>query len=304
MLENFIYGDTPSAAAVQNLISTIFSQSEQFDVSHYELSNDCDIRMLVVRTLLTYLELEGYLEGGTPFYSSYRFKPLMSSKQILERFDAERRQFLSRVLAQSRKGRTWFTIDAAAAAHALNEPRDRIVRALNYLGEQRILDIEAEGVRYRYRRLRLPQSAQKVAAELHGRTLKREENELARLQQVLDLVSLDDCQVRALSRHFGDEMEQPCGHCTWCQRAPRRGGNVVTSRSRSNGSAADSVKQAVTELGADRGRFDSSLTLARFLCGIKSPAISRARMGSHAIFGRLEHLPFQDVIREVERLSG
>ena len=33
------------------------------------------------------MELDGYLEGGTPFYSAYKFKPLVEPEQILNRFD-------------------------------------------------------------------------------------------------------------------------------------------------------------------------------------------------------------------------
>ena len=75
-LENFAFGDTPSRAAVDRLVKEVFDQGPEFDVSFYELSGLCDIRPLVVRTLLTYLELDGFLAGGTPFFSSYRFQPL------------------------------------------------------------------------------------------------------------------------------------------------------------------------------------------------------------------------------------
>ena len=75
-LENFAYGDTPSDEAVRALVQSIFSRAtpgEVFDLAEPELTVEHDIRPLVVRTLLTYLELGGYLEGGTPFYQGYRF---------------------------------------------------------------------------------------------------------------------------------------------------------------------------------------------------------------------------------------
>jgi len=40
--------------------------------------------------------------------------------------------------------------------------------------------------------------------------------------------------------------------------------------------------------------------LARFLCGIPSPSVSRARLGSHALFGLLSDVPFQQVLTWVE----
>jgi ATP-dependent DNA helicase RecQ len=36
--------------------------------------------------------------------------------------------------------------------------------------------------------------------------------------------------------------------------------------------------------------------LARFLCGITSPAVTRARLGRHDAFGLLESRPFAEVL--------
>ncbi|MCH8922983.1 MAG: ATP-dependent DNA helicase RecQ [Planctomycetes bacterium] len=116
VLENFIYGDTPTAVAVRSLVDEVFSLGEQFDLSVYDAAHTHDIRDLVVRTLLTYLQLEGYLEGGTPFYANYQFKPRMSSAEILTRFEGERRDFVARMLAQAVKAKTWFSIDLERAA--------------------------------------------------------------------------------------------------------------------------------------------------------------------------------------------
>ncbi len=104
VLENFVYGDTPSADAVAGLVTEVFAASDEFDASVHELSSQHDIRLLVVQTLLTYLELLGYLEGGTPFYASYKFKPALPSRDILAKFDDERREFLTQVFRQARPG--------------------------------------------------------------------------------------------------------------------------------------------------------------------------------------------------------
>ena len=71
-----MYGDTPDLGAVESLVGEVFAGDGDFDVSEYELSSAHDIRVSVVRTLLTYLELLGHLERGTPFYATYQFRPL------------------------------------------------------------------------------------------------------------------------------------------------------------------------------------------------------------------------------------
>ncbi len=218
VLKNFVFGDTPTRDAVRSLVHEVHSLGDQFDVSTYELSNLHDIRLLVVRTLLTYLELTGYLEGGTPFYSTYQFKPLQSSTEILARFQGERRDFLAKVFQQTAKARTWFKIDVDAAAGRINTERDRIIRALDYLAEQGLLELKAEGVRLRYRRLKAPPDLDALADKLYDRAVAREQSELARLDDVVSLVMHHGCQVSRLGAHFGEPLADPCGHCSSCQR--------------------------------------------------------------------------------------
>ena len=65
-LENFAFGDTPTPEAIAGLLAEVFAhaQGEQFAVSEYELSARHDVRPLVLKTMLTYLELDGFLAAG------------------------------------------------------------------------------------------------------------------------------------------------------------------------------------------------------------------------------------------------
>ena len=296
-LENFALGDTPTLTAVESLVREVFSLGEQFDVSYHELANQHDIRVLVVRTLLTYLELEGYIEGGTPFYSSFKFQAKKPSHEILAQFSGERRQFLESVLRQVKKAKTWLHLDVDRAAEAIGSPRDRIVRALDYLAEQGWIDLKAEGTRNQYRRLKLPTNQNSLAAELHGRMLKRQENDLARLRQVLELVEHDGCQVAALCEHFGETLPGPCGHCSWCldgqsatQLSPRSSAPIDEAVLR----RAATVRREYPEV------LGNSVALARFLCGVSSPALARKRLSGHPLFGALAHVPFDVVRKQIE----
>jgi len=291
VLENFIYGDTPDAAALLSLIEELFSLGEKFDVSLYTLSATHDIRPLVLRTLLTYLELAGYLQGGTPFYANYQFKPLQSSTVILGHFEGERRDFLAALFRQSVKGRTWFSLDLDRAVTTLNTTRERIVRALDWLGEQQLLEVKVAGIRHRYQCLQQPASIEELATELHQRILKREQAEIHRLQQVLNLITLDNCQTNALAAHFGEQRQQPCGHCSWCERGksdiPPRHAPVIS----------EALLQEVFSLQREQTEvLTTPRLLTRFLCGITSPRLSRSKLNTHALFGSLEKAAFADVL--------
>lgn len=291
-LENFAYGDTPTREAVERLVEEVFAQGPDIDVSYYELSARCDIRQLVVRTLLTYLELDGYISGGTPYYSVYRFQPLRSSQEILAEFDGERREFLEKLLRQVQKAKTWFSIDVDRAAQNLGATRDRVVRALDYLAERGWVDLRAEGTRNRYREMKSPADRLVLARQLHDRTVERERQEIARLGQVLELADRPDCQVVALCRHFGESRSQPCGHCTRClepTNAPRpapRPKRIVDA------SIVEKAKHLRKQFPIP---LSDPVAMARFLCGISSPALTRAKLTSHALFASLDGYPFGEV---------
>src|SRR5574338_523073 len=259
----------------------------ELDLAVHELAARHDLRPLVLRTLLTYLERDGFLEGGTPCYADYRFKPLMSSAQILARFDGQRRQFLERLFRQATKERIWFGLDPAAAARALGCDRERVVRALDWLGEQARLEVKVAGVRHRYRRLRAPADPDALAAELHRRLLNREKAELARLQQVLDFAALSGCHSAALAAHFGEVLPQPCGQCSGCQGPP------APMPGRSASTIPETLVAELAALRATKGRaLASPRALARFLCGLPSPVLTRAKLPAHPLFGRLAEVPF------------
>ncbi len=292
VLENFVLGDTPTRDSADRFVKEIFSQDADFDVSYFDLARKSDIRILVIRTLMTYLELEGYLEGGTPFYSGYQFKPLMSSAEILEKFDGEYRDFLRRMLAQSRKKKTWVYIDVDAAAGKLQQPRNRLVAALDDLGNQQMLDLKVTGVRNRYRRLRQPESYDALVDHLYDQGLQRERRELERLEQVIRLVDLRECQVAHLCHHFGKPLGHDCGHCSSCLNPPMPGLGKRASTSVTN-DVAERIRKAQAEL---EYQLPDRVQLVRFLCGLSSPAISKARLQSDPRFGSLEELPFQAVL--------
>ena len=72
----------------------LLSRGPEFDVSLYELSFRHDIRQLVLRTALTYLELRGVLRQGTPFYAGYEVQLLRPLAEITAEFAGPHGQFV------------------------------------------------------------------------------------------------------------------------------------------------------------------------------------------------------------------
>jgi ATP-dependent DNA helicase RecQ len=254
------------------------------------LATGHDIRVLVVRTALTHLELLGVLHQGTPFYAGYEFKPLAPVEDIVKRFPGERGRFLADVFRTARKGRIWY---------ALDRPPERTTRALDYLDQQRLIELRVSDVRHRFEWLDDTRPTETLVAELAERFSRHEAREVARVQQVLALIESPTCQVNALVGYFGQRREEPCGHCTVCLDGPVRLPEPcarppiasLVDRDELTGLARDHP----TELGEARQQ-------ARFLCGLSSPAVTAARLGRHALFGSLENHRFAEILTWCESL--
>ncbi|MEM9556628.1 MAG: RecQ family ATP-dependent DNA helicase [Acidobacteriota bacterium] len=291
-LRNFAHGDVPDAAGVRGLVHAVFGNEERIILDLYRLSAEHDLRPLVVRTLLTYLELDGRLEAGTPLYDVYRFKPLASSAEILGRFQGERRDFLAALFRQATKRRVWLDLDLSAAARALDASRERLVRALDYLAEQGLLELQASKLRNPYRIVRRPDDLDALAASLHERTLALEARELERIEQVLALAALDGCRWNALCEHFGETRDAPCGHCSFCVD-----GAAPVLLEPAPVAIDDGLWRRADELRRERGDvLGPPRAFARFLVGLSSPRLTKARLGGHPLYGALAEVPFGDVL--------
>jgi ATP-dependent DNA helicase RecQ len=296
VLENFAYGDTPTRHSVGRFVDLLVGQPDSFFLSYYKLSFETDIRLLVLRTLLTYLELDGYIKATSPRYESYKIKPLVTSNVILNHFDGERRKFVAGVLSCLTKGRTWFTLNMVVAAKRLETTRERIVKAIEYMVERNWLEVKVSDLVHGYRWLRKIDQPKLLADDLTERLNQREQSEIARLDDVFQLAFAESCQSEHLSSHFGESLPRPCGHCSACVGD---GPFVIPPvGKRSIGTAAKTYIDRLAHEYPDH--FVTARDRARFLCGLSTPRLVRAKLTRDPNFGICETVPFANVLAEVQ----
>lgn len=293
-LENFIYGDRPSPEAIADLVAFVLAQPELFDVSIYHLSQQTDIRPLVLSTLLTYLELEGVIKYTAPFYSEYKFKYLVPQDALIAGFDASRQDFLRRLFAQASEKKTWSYVDLDTAARNLGEDRSRIVKALNHLEETGKLEVGVTGLRQGMRRLSRPDASQ-LARSLAEKVARNEAANLERTRQVVELMNVPSCKTGYVLAYFGEDLGRPCGHCSYCETGATA---TIGGADRALGpSERRHLDRFLSErpIGARSPR-----DAARFLCGIASPKLSRSPAAKSPLFGALADAPFRAVLSALE----
>ncbi|MCR9292795.1 MAG: RecQ family ATP-dependent DNA helicase [bacterium] len=293
VLDNFAYGDTPSLLGLRKFVQFIAGQPQEFFVSYYSLAYETDIRESVVRTLMTYLELADLLEATAPRYEKYEFKPKLTSSQILNQLQAERRSFAASVLALTVKKKIWFEINLAQAANRLRCDRNRIVRMLDYFAEQGWIEMRASGLVYGYRQLKKITDVEQLVQQLHAYVMDRETGELSRLSELFELFVASRCQSAMLSEHFGQPMLSDCGQCAVCNNHA-----IDQLPPPAQARVGDSAIKALQQLAQKhRDALAEPRQQARFLCGLSSPQSIRARLTRDPLFGCCAAVPFDQVLQ-------
>jgi ATP-dependent DNA helicase RecQ len=176
----------------------------------------------------------------------------------------------------------------------LGQERKRIVRALEVLEERGLVELKASDVRQTYTLLDPFADSDEVAADLMERFQRRETQEIKRLQEVLALVTHEGCQTNRLIGYFGEIRAEPCGHCGYC---------VTRKAQQLPGPAALPPLPAVLDIdtlrklrAAHPAALREPRQIARFLCGLTTPALTRAKLSRDPLCGALEAYRYIEVL--------
>ena len=291
VLENFIFSDTPGEMAVRNLLERVLAFRGDFDVSLYDLATTCDIRQTVVSTMLAYLEMEGVLEARGSFFETYKVKLLQPFERVLAGREAAEKKLLKGIFAEMDAEWKWLAVKVADVSAKMGVKVDKVRTMMDDLVAGGDVVLKKSGWRQAYRMKKEVPDVKDTALAMADVFRLREENELKRLEQVLKLSSGKGCLTAIVLKHFGEKMELPCGHCDRC-----RGVKAVTLRRRRARKVTvvelEEVRGLVREKHASLG---TARQMARFLCGMSSPATMRARLYRHDNYGLLADLPFDEV---------
>ncbi len=292
VLENFIHADTPSRPATGNLLDRVLRLGASFDISAYDLSVSCDIRQTVVSTLMTYLEMEGLVEAAGTFYANHSFRLMQPLERVLAGRPPAEVKLVRGIITHAEEKKLWSHFVPAEAAEGLGTTREKLVALLGELERAGDIAVKVSGVRQAYVMKRDPGDIPALRERMYALFAEREAADLARLEQVLALSAQPGCLTDHLTSHFGEKLPAPCGHCDRCRGIPPVDiGRPVPRR------VTDEELEMIRVLKLERhAALGTPRQLARFLCGMRSPAATRAKLGRHDAFGLLDDLPFSEVL--------
>ena len=300
VLENYILGDTPTLEGLRLCLDSFLRQGQNPSFSRWQLSRRADVRPAVLDTILARLEMAGIMTAGPSTWLTCRVKLIRREEQLAAGHPRREQAWIRHLL--EKKERVWgrIPVDLRTAAEALEtEPEilAEFLRELEACGDLQVRPQE----RQETWQLTNHDSTRPPSAwitEFASTIASQETAARRRLQEVLDFLTAPDCLSRRLLAYFGEDGAPGCGHCTRC-RAPDKSPAPLPAaaprpiRLEEAGQIRHLVRERLPALRHPR-------QLARFLCGISSPATQRDRLTKHACFGLLSEVPFDTVLAQAE----
>ncbi len=298
VLENFIYGDTPDRQAITELLRLIQQHQERtWEVRLTGLSYDVTIRVLPLKTLLVYLDMEGIIKPRYTRFDEYAFQYRMSPPDIVDQFEGERRAFVQAVLDGCRTKKMWTYVDLPEILQSYDgADRQRVITALEYFSEKGWIELQAKQEVEAYEIVTRDFDIDALSAKMCGLFTARENREIQRIHAMVDFFESNSCISGRLARYFGDEIgKDRCGHCSFCRTGPAALAQTVKRPPLST----FHFPEVANEFIRLAGRRCSVLNVTKFLCGISSPLLVQLSVKKLPHSGVLERYPFLEVRRWV-----
>jgi ATP-dependent DNA helicase RecQ len=292
VLENFVYGDTPDISGIHHVLMQIKNSGQNtFEVRPVSLSRDADIRLLPLRTLLVYLEMEKILSPKYFYFEHYPFQYRLKAQEIVNQFEGERKNFVQILFDCSRNALKWTHPDLEAIIAKSGADRQRILAALEYFHEKGWIELQPKSGVEVFDILDSGFSVDIVARKMSTLFKEKEAKDVARLHAMIGLFESDQCLARSLSAYFGESLEASCGRCSTClnKKPSRLASEDPPSLEGFN------YHELIHPLTEALPQPLPVHLITRFLCGIRSPRLTRFKATGMPGFGALETHTYKNV---------
>ena len=293
VLENFIYGDTPELTSIFELLRIIKkNKGLVLEIKAIALSNDLNIRLLPLKTLLVYLAMEEIIRPKWTYFEEYSFKYNTEPSEIINSFNGERKKFVIAIMDHCHTRKIWTTVDIPTILNSYETDRQRIITALEYFEEKGWIELQSRQTVEVYDILTQAFDVDDLAKKMYALFNKKEHVEIQRIHNMVRFFESKACISKRLAEYFGEYLEQErCGYCSFC----KNGKAVLQDTTELKPLSNFVYKEMTDEFIRAVGEQFSEVNLTKFLCGIYTPVFSKLKIKKLPHFGILENYPFMDV---------
>ena len=299
--ENFVYGDTPEKSAIKQLLEQIQLTKEPFwEIKMVSLSNETNIRVLPLKTLLVYLEMDGIIKPQYTYFEEYSFKNLENTEQIINKFQGERKAFIAALFNHCKVNQKYTRVDMQAIINNYQTDRNRIIAALEYFEQKNLLELQAKQAVERFSIVGKSFDCDELTSKMYEKFNQKESTEIKRIHNMLEFFAADKCLSKQLANYFGEDLNfDKCGHCSHCLNGK------ADFSSPSNLQPLDEYdfQQLTGEFVEQIADKYSHSNLTKYLCGIATPIFRKYKIRQLPHFAALEHYPYAEVKRWIEKTT-
>ncbi|MFA5879085.1 MAG: RecQ family zinc-binding domain-containing protein, partial [Candidatus Margulisiibacteriota bacterium] len=123
---------------------------------------------------------------------------------------------------------------------------------------------------------------------------EKEMHEIERIQKLVDFFESDTCLTQRLSAYFGEQKNAQCNHCSVCET-----GKIKLPVSKIKAIPENLFAETMANLRSIFAEDVSPIVVTKFLCGITTPVLAKAKLTRHENFGLFENYRFHDVLAKV-----
>ncbi|MCW8932715.1 MAG: RecQ family ATP-dependent DNA helicase [Gammaproteobacteria bacterium] len=308
VLENFVYGDTPELTGIENVLQEIKKSHQQtpgvWEILESPLSAQSNIRLLALKTLVVYLEIEGIIKAKYSYFAEYKFKLLITKEELLQQFKDERQTFVQAILDNSQQAKIWATLNFEQLQNNYQTDRQRVITALEYFQEKGWIDLESKQMTHVYKILNDQFDLQTLSNQLFQKFKHKEQSQIQRLNEMLALFQSPNCLSQQLSYYFADQqLTNLCGHCSACQGEyqawPQKQTQAPISTDELQ-TRISTLNQAVLEHFGVKASIE---LMCRYLCGITAPWLTKIKARKLGHFGRYEDYAYEQILSSLRELT-
>lgn len=291
ILESLVMAKQPSKYAIEAILQNLFSQGNRAIISNYNLSTLNDIPSELLGVLLARLETDGWIKSIGASWMWCHVVPLRwdssAKSRILQGFTKNEQVTLSELIDSKQRVSL-----LELSGHRINKLH-QIITLLRELEASNDVRLKLSHKLTHYSISKQPDSISQLADQMKDVFEQHANNDLSRIDTVFKIAVSQKCIASALVKYFGEILPTPCGQCSACLEKTRARRLPTSKIPEITLTEMEQIQVLIKE---KRPAIANPSRLARFLCGIYSPAMLRYRLYQHKSWGMLERLSYEDVL--------
>ena len=281
----------PGKEAVRAILQNIFAQGSRAIVSRYHLSTLNDVPMELLDILLARLETLNWITKDGASWMWCHVVPLRwdaaARERLLKGFPKQQQEMFAEMLASRQRTNLLDMADGSVVR------MNKIVSQLRELEAGGEVKLKMSHSLLHFRVKNEPENISALTDEMLAVFREHSDSDLRRINKVFEIALAKRCITASLVSYFGEKLPEPCGRCSVClekEQPPQLPEESVVDVTLEELSVIQSLVEE------KRSALSSPERMARFLCGIYSPAMMRYRLYSHESWAMLDRLPYDDVL--------